>query len=243
MIDTERLVAWMDARGLPGAGKPVEQRFISGGSQNEIYEIRRGDLHGALRMPPPGAPEARDKGILREWRITQALEGTDVPHTPAIAMCVLERERNRLGHDIAPEAMELLARHAQDVRALRGSLTRLVAEARIRGRAVTVASVESHLGLGRRPSTAISRRGAAWPSSSSRASRCSRRSTGRRRASRTSAGPRASTSGRSTAGRPSSSGSRGASCPASTSRPPGCASTSRSTTSPASCTATTSSPT
>ena len=26
-------------------------------SQNEIYEIRRGDLHGALRIPPPTAPE------------------------------------------------------------------------------------------------------------------------------------------------------------------------------------------
>ncbi len=68
-------------------GEPVEHRFIAGGSQNEIYEIRRGELHGALRIPPPPAPASRDEGIWREWRIIEALDGTDVPHTPAIAAC------------------------------------------------------------------------------------------------------------------------------------------------------------
>ena len=87
MIDIERLGAWMDHAGLAGTGAAIEHRYISGGSQNEIYEIRRGDLHGALRIPPTTAPESRDEGILREWRIIDALDGTDVPHTPAIAMC------------------------------------------------------------------------------------------------------------------------------------------------------------
>ena len=87
MIDLDRLARWMDDEALPGKGEPVEYRFIAGGSQNEIYEIRRGELHGALRIPPPPAPESRDDGILREWRIIEALDGTDVPHTPAIAAC------------------------------------------------------------------------------------------------------------------------------------------------------------
>ena len=87
MIDGERLGRWMDDEGLPGKGEPVELRFIAGGSQNEIYEISRGDLHGALRIPPAAAPASRDEGIWREWRIIEALEGTDVPHTPAIAAC------------------------------------------------------------------------------------------------------------------------------------------------------------
>jgi aminoglycoside phosphotransferase (APT) family kinase protein len=87
VIDLDRLVAWLDAEGLPGAGEPLEHRFIAGGSQNEIYEIRRGDLHAALRIPPPPAPASRDDGIMREWRIIEALAGTDVPHTPAIAAC------------------------------------------------------------------------------------------------------------------------------------------------------------
>ena len=87
MIDIERLGKWMDAEGIGVAGEPIDVGYISGGSQNEIYEVRRGELHGALRIPPTTAPESRDDGILREWRITAALEGTDVPHTPAIGMC------------------------------------------------------------------------------------------------------------------------------------------------------------
>ena len=85
-LDTERLAAWMDAQGL-AAGAPVATDFVAGGTQNEIFEIRRGDIHAALRIPPPGAPETRDEGIVREWRIIEALGGTDVPHTPAIALC------------------------------------------------------------------------------------------------------------------------------------------------------------
>jgi len=87
VIDLDRLARWMDDEGLPGKGEPVEHAFIAGGSQNEIYEIRRGELHAALRIPPPSAPPTRDEGILREWRIIEALDGTDVPHTPAIAAC------------------------------------------------------------------------------------------------------------------------------------------------------------
>jgi aminoglycoside phosphotransferase (APT) family kinase protein len=87
VIDFERLAAWMDDQGLPSKGEPVEERFLSGGSQNEIYEIRRGDERCVIRIPPPDAPAPRDEGIAREWRIIEALDGTDVPHTPAVAMC------------------------------------------------------------------------------------------------------------------------------------------------------------
>jgi aminoglycoside phosphotransferase (APT) family kinase protein len=86
MIDIDRLATWMDTHGL-GVGAAVEHRFVSGGTQNDIYEITRGDVHCALRIPPPTAPEARDNGIMREWRIIAALDGTDVPHTAAVASC------------------------------------------------------------------------------------------------------------------------------------------------------------
>jgi len=87
VIDITRLDIWMDSQGLPGKGEPIEHRFVSGGTQNEIYEIRRGDLHCAMRIPPTTAPESRDQGIIREWRIIEALDGTDVPHTAAVAVC------------------------------------------------------------------------------------------------------------------------------------------------------------
>ncbi|HMK62416.1 MAG TPA: phosphotransferase family protein, partial [Acidimicrobiales bacterium] len=77
----------MDSAGLPGTGAPLTCRFISGGSQNEIYEVTRAEMRAALRIPPPAAPDSRDHGILREWRIIEALDGTDVPHTRAIAAC------------------------------------------------------------------------------------------------------------------------------------------------------------
>jgi aminoglycoside phosphotransferase (APT) family kinase protein len=86
-VDTTRLAAWMDEAGLPGRGEPLRVRFLSGGTQNVIYELSRGEHNCVIRMPPPGAPPDRDKGILREWRIIEALDGTDVPHTEAIGVC------------------------------------------------------------------------------------------------------------------------------------------------------------
>jgi len=87
VIDTARLADWMDAATLPGKGEPLKADFLSGGTQNVIYRIRRGDNDCVLRMPPPDAPPDRDKGILREWRIIEALDGTDVPHTAAVGVC------------------------------------------------------------------------------------------------------------------------------------------------------------
>ncbi|OMC37735.1 acyl-CoA dehydrogenase [Mycobacterium sp. GA-1841] len=77
----------MDNAGLPGKGEPLTAEFLSGGTQNVIYRIGRGEHTCVLRMPPAGAPPDRDKGILREWRIIEALDGTDVPHTAAVGAC------------------------------------------------------------------------------------------------------------------------------------------------------------
>ena len=87
MIDVDRLATWMDDAVPTGKGEPIECSFITGGSQNELYQIRRGELHCALRIPPTTAPASRDDGIFREWRIIEALRGTDVPHTEPIAVC------------------------------------------------------------------------------------------------------------------------------------------------------------
>ena len=87
MIDVRRLAGWMDDEGLPGHGEPIKHRLLSGGTQNQIYEISRGELRCAMRIPPPSAPADRDAGILREWRILEALTGTDVPCPGAVACC------------------------------------------------------------------------------------------------------------------------------------------------------------
>src|SRR3546814_15597823 len=76
----------MDSVGLAGAGAPLTSRYLSGGTQNEIYELTRGDLRCVMRIPPTTAPADRDKGIVREYRIIDALAGTDVPHSDALAL-------------------------------------------------------------------------------------------------------------------------------------------------------------
>lgn len=87
IIDTERLASWMDDAALPGKGEPLRTRLLSGGTQNVIYELTRGEERCVIQMPPPGAPHERDRGILREWRIIAALDGTEVPHTRAVGVC------------------------------------------------------------------------------------------------------------------------------------------------------------
>jgi len=87
VIDTSRLAEWMDEQGLPGKGAPLEAEYLSGGTQNEIYKLTRDDFTSVIRIPPAAAPADRDKGIMREWRIIQGLDGTDVPHTEAVAAC------------------------------------------------------------------------------------------------------------------------------------------------------------
>ena len=84
-LDEAALTGWLDQQGL-GAG-PLSTRYLSGGTQNDIWVLTRGDWEAVIRIPPPGAPADRDKGIFREWRIIEALDGTDVPHTKAVAVC------------------------------------------------------------------------------------------------------------------------------------------------------------
>ena len=87
LVDVPALSAWMDDRDLPGSGEPMETAFISGGSSNEIFEIRRGTHRLALRRPPRVVPAGRNETMLREYRVLEALNGTDVPHPEAIAAC------------------------------------------------------------------------------------------------------------------------------------------------------------
>ncbi len=87
LVDEERLGRWMDTQDLPGAGESVASRFISGGASNEIFEVTRGDFRAVLRRPPRVVPKGRNETMLREYRVLEALNGTDVPHPEAYAAC------------------------------------------------------------------------------------------------------------------------------------------------------------
>jgi aminoglycoside phosphotransferase (APT) family kinase protein len=86
LVDADVLGRWMDAEGLPGDGAP-ELAYIRGGSQNEIFSVKRGGEHFVLRRPPEVVPPGRNELMMREYRVLQALRGTDVPHAEAVAAC------------------------------------------------------------------------------------------------------------------------------------------------------------
>ncbi|TDT98340.1 aminoglycoside phosphotransferase (APT) family kinase protein [Streptomyces sp. 846.5] len=85
-MNNESLAHWLDGQGI-APGEPLETSLISGGTSNDIHQIRRGDLRMVLRKPPEKVPPGRDKTMLREYRVLKALNGTDVPHPEAIAVC------------------------------------------------------------------------------------------------------------------------------------------------------------
>ena len=87
LVDTEALARWMDEHGLPGAGEPISTSFVSGGASNEICGFWRGGRRMVLRRPPREVPAGRNETMLREYRVLEALNGTDVPHPEAIAVC------------------------------------------------------------------------------------------------------------------------------------------------------------
>jgi aminoglycoside phosphotransferase (APT) family kinase protein len=87
LVDPVRLTRWMDEHGLPGAGEPVEARFVTGGASNELFEIRRGDARMALRRPPREVPAGRNETMVREARVLGALRDTDVPHPRLLGAC------------------------------------------------------------------------------------------------------------------------------------------------------------
>jgi aminoglycoside phosphotransferase (APT) family kinase protein len=81
----EPLEDFLGERGL-GSG-PVEAEPIGEGHSNVTYLIKRGGERFVLRRPPrpPVPPSAND--VLRESRILQALQDTDVPTPDVLAVC------------------------------------------------------------------------------------------------------------------------------------------------------------
>lgn len=84
-LDVVTLGRWLDAHDAPGDGELPELEPLSGGSQNTLYRVRRGDTPMVLRMPGARADAARIDGLRREIRLMRALSGTDVPHASLIA--------------------------------------------------------------------------------------------------------------------------------------------------------------
>lgn len=90
LVDEDRLRGWLDEH-LPGAEHElVVSKMEVTNASNEMFELRRGPHRWALRRPPRVKNDPSAHAVLREFRLLEALEGTDVPHPRPLAACADE---------------------------------------------------------------------------------------------------------------------------------------------------------
>lgn len=82
---TRRLDQWIGDQ-LPGSGDGLSVAPLAA-SSNEILSVSRGDRRWVLRKPPTVRLSATAHNVSREWRLLQALEGSDIPHAKPLALC------------------------------------------------------------------------------------------------------------------------------------------------------------
>lgn len=72
---------------LPEFEGPLRAELMHGGRSNLTYSLLAGDERWVLRRPPLGGltPSAHDMG--REYRVVDALQGTDVPVARTVLLC------------------------------------------------------------------------------------------------------------------------------------------------------------
>lgn len=86
LIDIERLGSWLDERGLH-IGEPITVAPLTSGRSNAMFTVERGSSSWVLRRPALVAIARADEGMRREFRILDALAGSEVPHPATVALC------------------------------------------------------------------------------------------------------------------------------------------------------------
>lgn len=86
LVDVQRLELWLDGLGLE-VGLPISVAPLTSGRSNAMFTIHRGSSRWVLRRPALVAIDRADEGMRREFRILDALNGSNVPHPATIALC------------------------------------------------------------------------------------------------------------------------------------------------------------
>jgi len=85
-INTDRLSAWVGDR-LPGFAGQIAVSKFKGGQSNPTYCLDMGERRYVLRRRPPGVGATSAHAIDREFKILNALDGTDVPVPHVFLYC------------------------------------------------------------------------------------------------------------------------------------------------------------
>jgi len=113
LVDEEKLADFLEAELGPVDHYDVERH--AEGHSNETLFVDWGDRELVIRRPPPGETADTAHDVLREYRVMNALQDTDVPVPPTLTATddhdivgsdfyVMERVRGEVLRDEEPEA-------------------------------------------------------------------------------------------------------------------------------------------
>lgn len=88
LLDWPHLQSWIADSAAPGNGPVVASQQLSGGTQNNLFLLRREDgTEMVLRRPPRHPRPNSNKTMLKEARVLSALSGSGVPHPDCFVAC------------------------------------------------------------------------------------------------------------------------------------------------------------
>lgn len=87
LLNWDRFHAWMEGQDLPGKGPVTAVQKLTGGTQNNLFLMTRGDSQFVLRRPPLHPRANSNDTMLREARVLRALAGSEMPHPRFFAVC------------------------------------------------------------------------------------------------------------------------------------------------------------
>jgi aminoglycoside phosphotransferase (APT) family kinase protein len=113
LVDEEALAGFLTGRVGPAEAYDVCRH--EQGHSNETLFVTWGDRELVIRRPPPGETAETAHDVLREYRVVEALQDTDVPVPPTVTACddpavigsdfyVMDRVDGRVLRDEEPEA-------------------------------------------------------------------------------------------------------------------------------------------
>jgi len=85
-LDVEAVQTWLNTN-LPGFQGPVIADKFSGGQSNPTYRLTTAKRRYVLRCKPPGVLLKSAHAVDREFRVQQALQGSDVPVARMHLLC------------------------------------------------------------------------------------------------------------------------------------------------------------